>query len=140
MEHPLTDDMKECLAEKKQHLIMIGNYYQMLEDTERSSLLAALFDKIDAELKEIQSIDLLFLSKFDQYKRLNYISNIEELDKKNQQLFRPIQELIREIDEMHQQITQYEQRYEALKFRTQQDRFDVNHKTHITSAYKKNSK
>ena len=134
------DEMALFLKQKQVCINIALNYYSMIEDTERQNMIEALFNKIDEELEQIHELDLLFLSKFDKFKRANNIQELSELNLADQNQFVSIKTLIREISEPQQLLELHKKNYSIKKQEISKNRIDTKQKTQAFAAYKRTNK
>lgn len=140
MKPSIVDEMLAILIEKKQQILYSIEHYHMLEDTNRQSLLEAIFDKIEGLEHSVQELDLLFISKFDLYKKISGIKSVENLSLDEQKSFKPIQIEIRLVESLMAQLADLRRQYEPLKAKTLHNRFQINKQSQVISAYKKTNK
>ena len=75
----LIREIEDLLLDKLDRQENCLKFYDQIDKDIRQDLLLKIFDEIDRLEQDIQSMDLLFLSKFEKFKVMNCVDDISEV-------------------------------------------------------------
>ncbi len=75
----LLKEIEDLLLDKLDKQESCLKFYEQVDPSVREDVLLKTFDQIDRLEHDIQSMDLLFLSKFDKFKVLNNVDDINNI-------------------------------------------------------------
>lgn len=75
----LIRDIENLLLDKLDRQENCLKFYEQIDNDIRQDLLLRIFDEIDRLEQDIQAIDLLFLSKFEKFKVMNGVDDINAI-------------------------------------------------------------
>lgn len=75
----LIKEIEDLLLDKLDKQESCLKFYEQVDPSVREDVLLKTFDQIDRLEHDIQSMDLLFLSKFDKFKVLNNVDDINNI-------------------------------------------------------------
>lgn len=75
----LIREIEDLLLDKLDRQENCLKFYDQIDKDIRQDLLLKIFDEIDRLEQDIQSMDLLFLSKFEKFKVMNGVDDINEV-------------------------------------------------------------
>jgi hypothetical protein len=75
----LIREIEDLLLDKLDRQENCLKFYDQIDKDVRQDLLLKIFDEIDRLEQDIQSMDLLFLSKFEKFKMMNGVDDINEV-------------------------------------------------------------
>lgn len=75
----LIREIEDLLLDKLDRQVKCLKFYDQIDKDIRQDLLLNIFDEIDRLEQDIQSIDLLFLSKFEKFKVMNSVDDINSI-------------------------------------------------------------
>ena len=75
----LLKEIEDLLLDKLDKQESCLKFYEQVDSSVREDVLLKTFDQIDRLEHDIQSMDLLFLSKFDKFKLLNNVDDINNI-------------------------------------------------------------
>lgn len=136
MDVTLIRAMEQLLYEKLMKQDQCLRYFDLLDDDVRYDLLKSTFDKIDADISDIQDLDLLFMSLLDKIKRLENVQELTELDLAKQSAFELIQKSVAAIQLKQEKIDFLTESFAELKlnvFKKLQNDYKI---STMHSAYK----
>lgn len=75
----LIREIEDLLLDKLDRQENCLKFYEQIDKDIRQDLLLKIFDEIDRLEQDMQSIDLLFLSKFEKFKVMNSVDDINDI-------------------------------------------------------------
>lgn len=75
----LIREIEDLLLDKLDRQENCLKFYNQIDKDVRQDLLLKIFDEIDRLEQDMQSIDLLFLSKFEKFKVMNSVDDINDI-------------------------------------------------------------
>jgi hypothetical protein len=123
----LIKEMEDLLLDKLDSQECCLKFYDQIDVAVRQDLLIKIFDEIDRLERDIQSIDLLFLSKFDKLKKMNYVDDINDIKRigENNTLSETEKQSLKVIKKAIVLISERERMLENSKKETQEIRLQT---------------
>jgi hypothetical protein len=139
-ESEIVREMESLLAAKLDAQIQCINYYELIDDRVRKVLLQNAFDKIDALIDDIQRLDILFVSKLEQFKSLSGVKELGELSDEGRLVFIEIKKQVLKAAEYDGILSEYKTKTQALKTELRRDKIMGSQMSSAASAYNKINK
>jgi len=132
----LIKEMESLIKEKLELQESTSSFYEMVDDSIRQELLIGVFDKIDQNEALIQEKDLLFLTKFEQFKKLNDVEVLNALEVDERQVFINIRKIVERAADFEALLKDFKLKTEATRLRIHKDLREAIIMNRASSAYK----
>ena len=138
----LLKEIEDLLLDKLDKQESLIQFFEQVDGSIRQEMLIKIFDTIDQLESEIQSMDLLFLSKFDKFKTLNGVKDIndgiaiEALQESEKQSLKLIKNAVKFIAERERALEAFKNETQEIKLNTDISAKKTSRENKAHSAYK----
>lgn len=132
----LVGEMEDLLLDKLDKQKKCLSFYEFLDESVRQDLIVGTFNQIDNICMEIQSIDLVFVSKLEKLKRMYSVCDLNDLPLSVQKSFIIIKKAVVKIAEYERLLGDLKKNSQEFKSQVSRNFLDSSRKASAASAYK----
>ena len=132
----LIREIEDLLLDKLDRQENCLKFYEQIDKDIRQDLLLKIFDEIDKLEQDIQSIDLLFLSKFEKFKVMNGVDDINDIKSIEKHSLTLIKKAIILIAERERALDTSKKETQEIRLQTESDLKKKSRENKAYSAYR----
>lgn len=132
----LIREIEDLLLDKLDRQESCLKFYEQVDASIRQDLLLKIFDEIDRLEHDIQSMDLLFLSKFEKFKVMNGVDDINDIKRIEKHSLTLIKKAIILIAQRERALQTSKNETQEIRLQTESDLKKKSRENKAYSAYR----